>query len=108
MALPALLLTLLGLVPMASAASWNYSGKLCYVSEKLATPHRNILLTDPDTDWASLGDCGSSANQSPINIITTAAEPRDMRNFTTSMGYKIYSTGKVINNGYSSKIIMVP
>ena len=93
---------------MASAASWNYSGKLCYVSEKLATPHRNILLSDPDTDWASLGVCGSSANQSPINLHATAAMPWDMGSFTTSMGYNIYLTGKVINNGYSSKRIMVP
>ena len=108
MALAAFLLALLGLVPMASSASWNYSGKLCYVSEKLAKPHRNILLSDPDTDWASLGECGSSTNQSPINLTSADAETRDMRNFTTSMGYKIYSTGKVINSGYSSKRIMVP
>ena len=109
MALAAFLLALLGLSPMASAATWNYIGKLCYLSEKLSMPCINILLADPDTDWngGNLGECGSSTNQSPINITTADAMPRDMSNFTTSMGYKIYSTGSIVNNGHSSRIIMI-
>ena len=108
MALAAFLLALLGFSPMVSAASWNYDGKLCHVSEKLAMHHRNILFADPDTDWDSLGSCGTSSNQSPINITTADAMPRDMRNFTTSMGYSIYSTGSIVNNGHSSTRIMIP
>ena len=108
MALAAFLLALLGLSPMASAATWNYTGKLCYLSEKLAMPYRNILLTDPDRDWNGWPDCDASTNQSPINITTADAMPRDMSNFTTSMGYKIFSTGSIVNNGHSSTRIMIP
>ena len=61
-------------------------------------PDRNIFLTD--TDWSALGSCGGT-KQSPINITTTAVVAEDLSNFTTSMGYKIYSTGKIQNTGYS-------
>jgi len=80
MALSAFLLALLGLSPMASAASWNYS----------------------DTDWSALGSCGGDT-QSPINLTEGTAQNIKMTNFSTSMGYKIKSTGYIQNTGYSLK-----
>jgi len=81
MALSAFLLALLGLSPMASAASWNYSDI---------------------SAWTSIGDCGGSI-QSPINISDATAVNIKMANFSTSMGYKIKSTGSIQNTGYSLK-----
>jgi len=85
MALAAFLLTILGLSPLASAASWNYS----------------------DTDaWGfggsgDFGDCITSTNQSPINISTADAMHRDMSNFSISIGNKIATSGTIKNTGYS-------
>ena len=66
-------------------------------------------MTFPPTDnsyWQTQGypECGGNGRQSPIDIDTTLTTPMtlvedDFANFTFSVGYKIVTSGPLINDG---------
>jgi len=73
-------LLLVSLLPLASAAEWDYS-----------------------TNWtADYAGCGGQY-QSPINLDSDTALPADFSSLSFNMGYRILQTGSLENNGHTLK-----